>query len=56
MITENHMVMELFWDDPNGENGVFEVFSDFNVLKGFEDGQETKLRLLVNAMECKVVF
>ncbi len=37
MVAKYHMVVEFFWDHPNGENGVFEVFADFDVFQGLKD-------------------
>ena len=37
MVAKNHMIVEFFRNNPNGENGVFEVLSDFNIYKGLKD-------------------
>ena len=49
------MIMELFTDDPDWENGIFQVFTDLNILEGFKNGQKTKLRLLIDAFDLIVI-
>lgn len=55
MRCKDHMIMELFTDDPDWENGIFQVFTDLNILEGFKNGQKTKLRLLIDAFDLIVI-
>jgi hypothetical protein len=36
MVAENHMVMEFFRNDPNGQNGVFQVLSNLDVFQSLK--------------------
>jgi len=43
VVSKNYVVVELFGDYPDWENGVLEVLADFDVLQGLEDCQKAEL-------------
>lgn len=46
--------MVLLTDNPDGEYGCFQARTYFNEAQVFEDGQEAKLRAIIDAGEFKV--
>lgn len=56
MISKNYMVMELFRNDPDGKDWIFEVFSNFDIVQELKNGKKAELWLLVDTVESEVIL
>lgn len=55
VVCEDHMIVELFADDPDRKNRVLKMFSDLDILQGFKNRQETELGSSLDSSDLIVI-